>query len=124
VDPNPIKHHAVLLARIRDAIEPSLIGAGFHFNSRNKPPANHGYSLWIDYVREGETFSIRFDRWIARLAAEMLDREGRVQIIAEVQFNRPGTNEEIMNEVTPFIARIRGFLDGEFREACDPLPGM
>ena len=110
MDPNPIKHQAVLLAHIRDAIEPSLIAASFHFDARNKPPASHGYSLWIDYVRDGETFSIRFDRWIARLAAELLGSDGRVQVIAEVHFNRPRTNSELMNEVTPFIARINVFL--------------
>jgi hypothetical protein len=118
MDPNPIKHQAVLLAHIRDAIEPSLIAAGFHFDARNKPPANHGYSLWIDYVRDGEMFSIRCDRWIARLAAETLDSQGRVLIVAEVHFNRPRTHNELMDEVTPFIARINGFLDQSAGSSC------
>jgi hypothetical protein len=37
MDPNPFKHPAIILAKIRTAIEPSLLAAGFQFNGRNKP---------------------------------------------------------------------------------------
>jgi hypothetical protein len=111
MDPNPIKHEAVLLAYVRDSIEPSLIAAGFHFDSRNKPPANHGHSLWIGYSRGSQTLSVRFDRWIARLAAELLDNRGDVRIVAEVHFDRPRSHSELMRQVDPFIEQVRTFLE-------------
>lgn len=111
MDPNPIKHEAVLLAHIRDEIEPLLFASGFRFGGRNNPPSKHGHSLWIDYVRGNDTLSIRFDRWIARMAAEILDGQGRVQIVAEVNFDSPvKSNAELMDRVVPFIVSINDFV--------------
>ena len=110
VDPNPIKHEAVLLARVREAIEPALVAAGFRYRDRNKPRSNWGQSLWIDYVRSGETFSIRWDRANAGLAAEVMDSQRRVEVIAGVTFDKVRSTDELLSRVTPFVAQINRFL--------------
>lgn len=40
VDPNPFKHPAIILAKVRANLEPSLLAAGFRFDGRNKPSSN------------------------------------------------------------------------------------
>ena len=53
-DPSPFKHPAIILAKIRDAIEPSLAAAGFKFDGRNKPRTP--VYLYLDYSRGDELF--------------------------------------------------------------------
>lgn len=104
MDPKPIKHPAVLLARIRDRIEPSLMAAGFQFHSRNKP---FGYgSRWLDYMNAGDTISIRWDRRLVSIVAEMLDRSGRVELLAKAKLDRVHDHKELMECVEPFVAAI------------------
>jgi hypothetical protein len=104
MDPNPIKHPAVVIAHIRDAIEPSIIGAGFCFDSRNSPPAD-GNSLWIDYARAGDTLSIRFDHY-AGLTAELLDAGGRVTVLANVHLDGVRSTDELMSRMARFSESI------------------
>ncbi len=60
MDPNPFKHPAIMLARIRDAIAPSLAAAGFKLVGRNKPPTS--VHLYIDYSRGNDLFRLSWDR--------------------------------------------------------------
>ena len=60
MDPNPFKHPAVMLAKIRDAIAPNLAAAGFVLEGRNKP--ERPVHLYIDYSRGNELFRLSFDR--------------------------------------------------------------
>jgi hypothetical protein len=60
MDPYPFKHPAIVLARIRDGIEPSLRAAGFQSDGRNKPSTP--LHLYLDYARAGELFRLSWDR--------------------------------------------------------------
>ena len=110
MDPMPIKHSAVLLAHIRDEIEPSLGAAGFRFDARNHPPDNHCASLWIDYLRQSDVFSLRWERSITRLAAERLDEQGNVEVLADVRLKTPRSHDELMSQIAPFIESIKNAL--------------
>jgi hypothetical protein len=60
MDPYPFKHPAIILAKVRKAVEPSLIAAGFRFDGRNKP-ASPVY-LYLDYSRSAELLRLAWDR--------------------------------------------------------------
>jgi hypothetical protein len=84
MDPNPIKHEAVLLARVRDGILPALTRAGFQLDSRNKG----GSHLWIDFCRNEETLSLRFDKNpIVRVAVERLGSDGGILVLGQMTFS-------------------------------------
>lgn len=117
MDPHPIKHPAVLLARIRDDIEPLLTEIGFRFDCRNKPLCPS--SLWIDYRRNEEIVSLRWDREPARLTAERLDKQGNVDVIAEVVVSGPRSYDAMMARVAEFVERFRAAL---FRPSARPRP--
>ena len=73
MDPNPFKHPAVILARLRIAIEPSLSAAGFQFDGRNKPEAP--VHLYLDYSRGDELFRLSWDK---------RERSGFIGFVAEM----------------------------------------
>lgn len=60
MDPNPFKHPAIILAKIRAGIESSLSDAGFQFDGRNKP--TRPVHLYLDYSRGDELFRLSWDR--------------------------------------------------------------
>jgi hypothetical protein len=60
MDPNPFKHPAIILAKIRDGVESSLSDAGFQFDGRNKP--TRPVHLYLDYSRGNELFRLAWDR--------------------------------------------------------------
>jgi hypothetical protein len=60
MDPYPFKHPAIILARIRKAVEPSLVAAGFQFDGRNRP--TRPVYLYLDYFRSAEVLRLAWDR--------------------------------------------------------------
>src|SRR5437016_1890526 len=88
MDPNPIKHPAVLLARTRRAVEPLLVGKGFRFEGRNKP--ERPLFLYIDYARGADVLRISWDRRKSNqfigLVAELTTEQGSHLVIAETDF--------------------------------------
>jgi hypothetical protein len=111
MDPNPIKHPAVLIAHIRDELEPALKASGFRYSGRNN--VAYGGSRWIDYTNDAMTLSIRFDHQPERirLIAETLDGLGQVRVIAEVDCQGPVRSHlQLMGRVRPFIDSINSHL--------------
>ena len=103
---------------VRDKIEPSLSFAGFQFDERNNPRNRFGSDLWIDYRRGAHLFSIRWDRWVARLAAETMDDQGNVEVIADVIFDKNvRSHEQLMSKVDPFVEKIKKCALGHFDES-------
>jgi hypothetical protein len=104
VDPNPIKHPAVLLAQVRAAIEPTLLAARFRFEGRNDPRHDHGPPhLWIDYSRGEEVASLRWDAWRAALSLVAIDANGTVHEIATVGFDGVRSTSELEARTDRFI---------------------
>ena len=118
MDPNPYKHPAIILAKIRTAIEPSLQAAGFHFDGRNKP-ARPIY-LYIDYFRNDQCFRLSWDRRDDKsfigLVAEIIHEPDLLMTIAKVDFSgmaktpRKGTAAEVQMRITPFVDAINAYL--------------
>lgn len=118
MDPNPFKHPAIVLARIRKAVEPSLIAAGFQFDGRNKP--ERPVHLYLDYSRPGELFRLAWDRRDSNrfigVTAELLDAAERSTTIAAVDMSRsvklPASRNtaEIQTKIDSIVEDIIGFL--------------
>jgi hypothetical protein len=107
MDPYPFKHPAVLLARVRDLLEPTFLGAGFRFESRNDPRVDRGpRHLWIDYSRGEEVISLRLDFRQAILSLSVIDQAGNVRQIAGTSFEDCPINE-ITERVDQFVENVR-----------------
>jgi hypothetical protein len=126
MDPNPFKHPAIILAKLRKAIEPSLLAAGFRFDGRNKP--SKPLYLYLDYSRQGELFRLSWDRRdsdrFLGFTAELLgDPECYTLItatdmsgIAEVPRNR--TTAEVQMRIEKFVQAVNDFLNNLPRAAA------
>ena len=120
MDPNPFKHPAIVLARVRRAIEPSLLAAGFQFNERNKP--NKPIYLYVDYSRPSELFRLSWDRQDSNrflgLKAEILDQPNGCKTIAATDLSLPATfprnrvTGEIQMRIDSFVEAVNAFLNG------------
>jgi len=111
MDPNPIKHQAVLIKEIREALEPYLAVAGLVFDSRNKPK-HPGDPIWLVYARPGMLFQIEFEQRItAALSAAILDDRGAYRKVAEIPLNAPRSTKELMERMECFIAEVITFLE-------------
>ena len=106
MDPNPIKHPAVLLARVREAIEPVLRDAGFRYEGRNDPRRRRGpRHLWIDYRRGQEVVSLDWDDWRVELSLTATDERGAIHEIALISFARaPG---ELLKRADQFVQSVQ-----------------
>lgn len=82
MDPEPIKHPAVLLARVHRNLSPILKTAGFRFHKRNHPDVP--IFLWIDYVRGNELISLWWNHTTATLALEYVDGGCVVHTLAKI----------------------------------------
>jgi hypothetical protein len=107
MDPNPIKHPAVLLARARDAIAPLLKEAGFRFDTRNNPRDRGRENLWIDWMRRDEILSLRWDRHKAVLSLEFVKTSDVVQTIASVCTSGVRSSEELSELLNRFVAQVQ-----------------
>ncbi len=104
MDPNPIKNPAVLLAHVRDAIEPALLAAGFRLEGRNDPRRrSEPPHLWIDYSQGQELASIRWDAWQATLSLVMIDESSVVHDLALVAFSGVRSASELTARADKFI---------------------
>lgn len=119
MDPHPIKHPGVLMAWIRDQVQPILSAQGFSFESRNNPAHDNweiqSYFwprvLWIDYRRGDETLSLRYDRRnTPMLRAERLNRQGNVEVVATQEIKSPKTYEEFMSCCSSFVRQLEAYL--------------
>ena len=108
-DPNPIKHPAVLLAKIRDQIEPRLAARGFRAESRSD--RHETTPIWIDYRSGDQLFSLRWDAIHAMLTADMLGRDGNVARVAQASTNLVMSQSELLARVEPFVRATIAFLD-------------
>lgn len=119
MDPNPFKHPAVILAKMRTAIEPSLLGAGFQFDGRNNPSIP--IYLYLDYSRPGELFRLSWDRRDSNhfigFTAELMDEPQGCKTIARTDLSgmskipKIRTNVEIRIRIDSFVAAVKAFLD-------------
>lgn len=102
--PQAIRTVGALMKRVRVEIEPALLAAGFVLDSMHKPK-DWRERFWIDYRKDGLTFSIAFERE-PRLTAEMLDASGECQVIASVQVHQPPTPVNVNATIKEFAAEI------------------
>jgi hypothetical protein len=119
MDPNPFKHPAIVLAKLRKAIEPSLLGAGFHFDGRNKP--DRPLYLYLDFSRQGELFRLSWDRRDSNrflgISAELLGDRGDYKLIRAVDMSsvatvpRNRTTAEIQVRIDKFVEAVIDFLN-------------
>jgi hypothetical protein len=119
--PSPFKHPAVILANVRDAIEPSLSAAGFEFDGRHRP--QKPIYPYLDYSRPGMLFRLAWDRRnecnFLGMIVELLDDAGEYQAVATLDFSglsftwSPGRiATEVTSRIEVFVATFNGFLSG------------
>jgi hypothetical protein len=118
MDPYPFKHPAVILARIRKGIEPSLYAAGFKLDGRNKP-RNPVY-IYLDYSRPGELFRLSWDRrdsnhFISFVAELLAGDESRVvaktdlhSVLAHVP--KHAITAELLMQIDRFVDAVNDFF--------------
>jgi hypothetical protein len=125
MDPNPFKYPAIILAKIRAAIEPSLSAAGFHFDGRNKP--SRPIYLYLDYSRPGELFRLSWDRrdsnhFIGFTAEIMNEPQGCRRIAAAdlsgiAKLPNVEATAEVQMKIDLFVDAINAFLNNLPRSA-------
>jgi hypothetical protein len=118
MDPNPFKHPAILLARIRKAVEPSLLAAGFQFDGRNKP--DRPLYLYLDYSRPGDLFRLSWHRRDSNhfigFTAELLGVSEAPTIIATANFSgidyprKHPTTAEVQSRIDSFAEAVNALL--------------
>lgn len=118
MDPIPIKHPGVLLARIRKAIEPRLLAVGFKCDGRNNPSLP--VYIYIDYSRPGQLLRIAWDRRdgdsFIGLTAETIGESGDLQEVARVDLSRLGAVSRIQaaaelgKEIDAFVRSIKDYI--------------
>ena len=119
MDPNLFKHPAIILARIRNAVEPSLLAAGFQFDGRNKP--SRPIYLYLDYSRPGELFRLAWDRRDSNrfigLTAELLGPSERHATIAAMNLSelanvpKRRNTAEVQTRIDSFAETVNAFLE-------------
>jgi hypothetical protein len=119
MDPNPFKHPAIILARIRKAIEPSLLAAGFEFNGRNKP--SRPIYLYLDYSRPGELFRLSWDRRDSNrfigFTAEVMDEPHGCKAVATTDLSgiaklpKSRITTEVQGHIDSFVEAVNAFLN-------------
>jgi len=107
-DPNPIKHVGSLMKRIRNAIEPELIAAGFELEARDY--GDGSTTAWIEYVRPGLILQCLFDHYHGRLIAETMDDRANVSIVANVELCCPRTTRQLMDRIDEFTSKVNAFV--------------
>ncbi len=120
MDPYPFKHPAVILARIRKRIEPSLLAAGFRFDGRNKPP--RPVHIYLDYSRASELFRLSWDRrdsnHFVGFVAELLSGEDEFRVITKADLSylakvpKRAVTGELRTQIDRFIDAVSGFFAG------------
>lgn len=121
MDPNPYKHEAIFLAKVRDEIEPWLQAAGFQFHSRNKP--DRPIFLYIDYTRNDVVFRLSWDRRndsvFIGLTAEIIKEPDYLLTIAKINFAeiamttpRRAVTTAIDARIGPFVQNVQAYLGG------------
>jgi|GEM_PF-933969 len=117
MDPNPIKHPAVMLARVRDAIEPALLAAGFRLQGRNHP--ERPVFLWIDYTDGARVFHLAWDRRDSNrfigLVAELIEEPDGITTVASEDFAgveevRSQGSAKFQQRIEAFAATVNAFL--------------
>ena len=118
MDPNPFKHPAIILSRMRKAIEPSLFVAGFQFDGRNKPSIP--VYLYLDYSRPGELVRLAWDRRDSNrfigVTAELLGPAESVTIIAASSLSgiarlpKGQVTAEVRMRLDAFAETVNAFL--------------
>src|SRR2546421_10553292 len=108
MDPNPIKSSGVLLARVRDAIEPTLLRAGFRLDHRNDPRVTLGPKhRWIHYARGQERLSLDWDDWKAKLSLMLVDEHGTIHEIAVVSYEGAHVSANLLDRTAQFILAVQ-----------------
>jgi hypothetical protein len=118
MDPYPFKHPAIILARLREGIEPSLRAAGFQFEGRNKPSTP--IHLYLDYARPGELFRLSWDcrdsnRFLGFTAEFLRDSEEVILVAADdlsdlASVPKRQITPAIQVRIDSLVAAINAFL--------------
>jgi hypothetical protein len=99
---------------VRAEIEPSILSAGFTFESRNRP-RDPRERVWIDYKKNDRLFSFAFARTppdqTPQLIAELLESDGSCQVVAVAEFDAPRNRAEIMTTIRKFASAVIGFMN-------------
>lgn len=107
MDRYPIKNPGVLLARVRDLLEPLFLRAGLQFENRNDPRVDRGpRHLWIDYSRGKEVVSLRLDFRQAIMSLSAMDQSGDIRQIASTSFEDCPI-QEITDRANQFVESVR-----------------
>lgn len=107
-DPNPIKHHGTAIKRIQQAIDPAMKAAGFTFDRR--VILHERWSAILDYSRGSLQLTCWYDRPNAALIAEIMNEEEYCSEIANVPFNAPTSQAEILERLTVFSDAVIAFV--------------
>lgn len=110
MDPNPIKHIGALMKRVRSAIEPAIISAGFVFDGRNKQVRRNNNPMWFDYSRPDKLLRISYEQNIAQLAAEIVDANEGHRIVVTTNMNRPESTSQLMDRIDTFASEVSDFI--------------
>jgi hypothetical protein len=113
MDRKPIKNPAVLIADLRERLQPSLLDAGFLFD-RKYPDRWRGGPTSVDYRRGDAVFSLHWNARSGDLVAEYMTGGADVQRIACVSIRGVEANAELMGRVHPLLHKVTVFL-AEFR---------
>ena len=118
-DPNPYKSPGHLFARVPRELEPRLLAAGYRCAGRNSRFERQ--TLFVDYLRSDEQFTLAWDQHQARLTARRLTVEGAdFEEIARAEFDGVRSTGEIEARLEPFLVSVGRFLDGPGATAQEP----
>ncbi|HJT34783.1 MAG TPA: zinc-ribbon domain-containing protein [Pirellulales bacterium] len=114
----PIRHIGHLMKLVRAEVDRALLDAGFVYESRNRPE-HPGDRIWIDYRRDGQTFSLAYEHCDARLIAELLSENGDCRTVAITEIPQPPSNAKLLETIKQFSAAIMEWL-AAYRSAGVP----
>lgn len=111
-DPMPVKHPAVLMKRLREALEDNLAGSGFVRGERGSSRQQRRW--WFEFERGEETlaFSFQYRCHGGRLLAEYANVACEIITVAEIErgaMYEANIESEVMEK---FCGQIREFLGG------------
>jgi len=108
--PNPIKYIGALMNRVRSAVEPALVSAGFIFDGRNKRVHRSNNPMWLDCTRADMLFRISYLQNEARLREEIIDSDDGYRAVVTTYMNRPESTGQLMARIDLFTSELVDFL--------------
>lgn len=113
-DPNPKKHIATLMKRLRSKLEPFLLQAGFRFDGKIHLPSQ--WTIAIHYSKDQLLFACTYNRVTATLICETLDPLETYTEIARVTLTKDDTSLKIVERIDEFAGIVKLGLQTQLME--------